>query len=52
MPAEWPELEKLDPLPQDFFMGNVEAVAQSLIGVILIVDHGIGYPAGGRIVES
>ena len=33
-------------------MEDADAVAKKLIGTFLVIDHGIGYPAGGRIVET
>jgi DNA-3-methyladenine glycosylase len=52
MSSTGPSLETLQPLSSCFFDDKVDVVAQKLIGTFLIVDHGIGYPAGGRIVET
>jgi DNA-3-methyladenine glycosylase len=47
-----PLISDLLPLAQSFFLDDADAVAQKLIGTWLILDHGIGYPAGGRIIET
>ncbi len=52
MNDEQPFLNSLELLRPDFFDGNAEAIAKRLIGVFLIVDHGIGFPAGGKIIET
>lgn len=52
MSAGYPPLDSLELLPRDFFKDDVDAVAPNLIGTFLIIDHGIGYPSGGRIVET
>ncbi|WP_202802097.1 DNA-3-methyladenine glycosylase [Bradyrhizobium diazoefficiens] len=52
MLADQPSISDLTPLARSFFMDDAEAVAMKLIGTFLVLDHGIGYPAGGRIVET
>ncbi|WP_035722823.1 DNA-3-methyladenine glycosylase [Bradyrhizobium sp. ARR65] len=45
-------IDGLEPLSPEFFMDDAEIVARKLIGTFLILDYGIGPPAGGRIVET
>lgn len=52
MPDKQPSISDLKPLADHFFMEDAEVVARKLIGTFLILDHQIGYPAGGRIVET
>jgi DNA-3-methyladenine glycosylase len=52
MSSACPLLSDLHRLSDDFFEKTVDIVARNLIGTFLVLDHGIGHPAGGRIVET